>query len=273
MRHENPKSKIELGGRISLAMLRERISSLKAILSLKQSLIIALPVVAVAIAIFFFVAHRNRPQPQPDDSPDVQPGEPSVYSATVIRTIDDGSTREESVTRVVRSGDFRREEWPVQGATRALIFRPDLGKVFLLALNKREYVEMNIGPVGNLKSQADAPGEWRNHTDAVDPNSIDRAINNAPSPVSVEARTLADQTIENHPCRVTERRALFADGHVETTRTFLARDLSGLALRVETESTASGVKVITERRDVRVEVSPDEFSIPAGFKKVERLIH
>ena len=65
--------------------------------------------------------------------------------------------------------------------------------------------------------------------------------------------------------------AIFRDGHTETTRRFRARDLSGLALRVESEADQGSARVITERRDVRIEVAPDMFTVPADFKKVEKL--
>jgi hypothetical protein len=78
--------------------------------------------------------------------------------------------------------------------------------------------------------------------------------------------------IENHPCKVFEQRATFENGHVEINRLFRASDLSDLTIRIETDS-ESGARVITERRDVKMAVSPDEFVVPQGFKKVDRLAH
>src|SRR5688572_24821947 len=71
-------------------------------------------------------------------------GEPEQYSATVVRTIDDGTTRETSITGEARSGEKRREEWTEQDQNRALIWRPDLGKGFLLDLDRRLFVELDI---------------------------------------------------------------------------------------------------------------------------------
>jgi hypothetical protein len=81
---------------------------------------------------------------------------------------------------------------------------------------------------------------------------------------------LADQTLQEHPCQVVEERATFADGRVEVTRSRRARDLAGLPLLIEVES-ASGARLTIERRDIRLDVSNDDFAVPAGFRKVDSL--
>ena len=164
----------------------------------------------------------------------------------------------------------------------ALITRPDMGKMFLLDLDKQAYIEFALSPVAAGRAGADSsnpegppptardnePGE----PPAPNPDQIERALGDAPLPASVVTLALADQTIENHPCRVFEQRASFPEGHVEITRVFRALDLRGLAIRTESES-EGGVKVITERRDVKTEVSPEEFALPPAFKKAARLDH
>src|SRR6188474_1322258 len=57
-------------------------------------------------------------------------GEPEQYSATVVRTIEDGTSRETVVSREARAGEQRREDWTENGRQRALIWRPDIGKAF-----------------------------------------------------------------------------------------------------------------------------------------------
>jgi len=108
---------------------------------------------------------------------------------------------------------------------------------------------------------------------AIDAEAVDRVLDAAPSPVRVEARSLADQTVEGHLCKVYEQRAVFSDGHVEVTITFRAVDLAGLAIRIEiaAEPQNGSEKVIISRRDVNPVVSPDEFIVPPGFKKVDKL--
>ncbi|HVG21005.1 MAG TPA: hypothetical protein VNI02_18290 [Blastocatellia bacterium] len=233
------------------------------------------------------VACRSK-SPPADVDPGVA-GEPENYSATVVRSIDDGTEREASVTRVARSGELRREEWTEQAGRRALIWRPDRAKAFLLDLDKRMYVELPLSFAVGRGLETDAPraeaGQAMASDDtnitrasdearrAVDPEAVERAVGDAPSPERVETRWLADQTIENHVCRVSEQRAIFSGGHAEITRTFRAVDLGGLAIRIETvaEPRDGGAKVIISRRDIRTDVSPDEFVVPAEFRKVDKL--
>ena len=201
----------------------------------------------------------------------VQQSEPEEYSATIVRIVGDSET---SVTRIARSGEMRREEWSEQGSARALISRPDMGKAFLLDLDKQIYVEMDFGtdaspqPENNSSNEATA----REDESGIRPDALERAFGDSPSPSRVEVRALEDQTIENQSCKVFEQRAIFDDGHTEITRLFCARDLGDLAIRIEMQS-EGGAKVITERRDVKTEVAPDQFVVPSGFKRVDRLDH
>jgi hypothetical protein len=201
-------------------------------------------------------------------------GEPDRYSATIVRTIDDGSERTPSITREARSGEQRREEWTEQGHNRALIWRPDLGKCYLLDLDLLVFIEI---PLADTK--ASLPDHSRLQDRAASDSAsalveIDRAVSDAPSPDRIDTRMLARADIGGHSCTVYEERATFPDGHTEITRTFRASDLGGLALRIESESSdsrASSVRVITERKDVSLEVAPDTFTVPLNFKKVDKL--
>jgi hypothetical protein len=213
---------------------------------------------------------RSRTQPLADVDPGLA-GEPENYSATIVRAIDDGAERELSVTRIARSGELRREEWSEQGSRRALILRPDQGKAFLLDLDNQLYTELPLSFSSGGEPETRAPSDDADHT--VEPEAIERALGNAPSPVRVETRLLADQTVENHLCKVYEQRAVFSDGHAEITKSFRALDLDGLALRIEiaAEPQNGSGKFIISRRDVRPDVSPEEFVVPAGFKKADKL--
>ena len=233
--------------------------------------------IAMTLAVVVASACRNR-QPAVDGSGDAQPlGEPEQYSATIVRTVDDGTGRAGSITREARSGEKRREEWTEEGHNRALIWRPDLGKCYLLDLDERLYVELETGPNHAKESQSEAntlnqysePARSDSADNLV--QAIDRAIDDAPSPARVETRLLPGEVIDGHSCRVYESRASFPDGHFEITRAFRASDFAWLALRIELESEPATTKVITERRDVRLDVAPDAFVVPAGFKKVYKL--
>jgi hypothetical protein len=239
-------------------------------LSGRDKLSLALLVLALLLA----NGCRTRTPAPNDEVEPFQQSEPEQYSATIVCTVDDGSAREMSVIRIARSGEMRREEWSEQGSTRALISRPDLGKTFLLDLDKQMYVEMALNSDISRESETRPSNEStaRDGESSFSPDSLEHAFNDAPLPSRTEARAVADQTIGNHSCKVMEQRAIFDDGHIEITRVFRALDLDNLAIRIEMES-ESGVKVITERRDVKTAVSPDDFVVPPGFKKVDKLAH
>lgn len=184
--------------------------------------------------------------------------EPERYSATVILTVEDGDRREVTVTRVARSGEMFREEWSQGGERRALILRPDLGKSFVLYLDRRTYSESLLIDGQNTEAQKNG-GAYA--------EEIERALGPVPAAGKIESLSLPDHAIDGHPCQVTQARTLFEDGRAEVTRVFRARDLAGLAIRVETETEAQGrrVRIITERRDIKTTVADDEFLIPPDF--------
>jgi len=194
-------------------------------------------------------------------------GEPNRYSATVIRTVDDGTKRESSTSREFRSGELRREEWTEEGRHLALIWLSDPGKAFLLDLDAKTYEEIESGSGERDSLLASHANAESNQLEA-----IDRAVDDAPTPEQIETHALPDQPIDGHPCSVYEQRAKFPDGHTEITRTFRARDLAGLLLRVESLSDSGTVAVITERRDVSTDVAGDLFTIPADYRKSEKAV-
>jgi hypothetical protein len=214
---------------------------------------------------------RHRSRPGGNEGEDKLRGEPDRYSATIVRTIEDGGEREPNTIREARSGEQRREEWTEQGHNRAVIWRPDLGKCYLLDLDLLVFVEISVGETNqSLPDQSRLPDRSGNNSESA-LVQIDRAVDDAPSPDRVETRMLAGANIAGHSCTVYEERATFPDGHTEITRTFRAGDLDGLALRIESESEPSSVRVITERKDVSLEVAPDTFTVPSNFKKVDKL--
>lgn len=219
-------------------------------------------------------ACRNRARTGSDEAEKVLGSEPDEYSATTIRTVVDGSIQQAVVTREARSGELRREEWTEQGHHRAFILRADLGKTYLLDLDREAYVETmldggNEGLSSNSQSQDRADGDSTSRL----VQEVDRAIEDAPLPDHVETRELSSTEIEGHSCKVYEQRASFPDGHIEITKTFRATDLRGVVLRAESYSEPPLVRVITERKDISLDVSADAFTVPASFKKVDKLDH
>ena len=229
---------------------------------------------ALALLLACFSDCRRRPAETSAEV--IAAGEPEVYAATINRAAADGAAQEAVVSRVARRGDWRREQWTEVGGERALILRPDLGKGYLLDLGHRVFVEFDYA--AGMPSPLTPKGAARETTSdsdsqtpaALQAGEVDRALSDAPAPVQVETRVLADQTVQGYACQVVESRATFADGRVEITRSRRARDLDGLPLLIEVES-AGGARFTVERRDIRLDVSPDEFTLPADFRRVERL--
>jgi hypothetical protein len=237
------------------------------------------------LAIICFAAACRAPvAPQPQE--ERLSGEPETYTATIVRSLEDGERREVTETRVCRSGDMRREEWLEQGERRALILRYDTGKRFLLNLDKQLYVESDLTEIVTGKPKAGAPNQEAGSTvpagENERPNSdtnrqasaLDFVEDNfSEEPVKIETRALADESVADHRCKVVERRLSFADGRSETIKQFRAEDLSGLIIKTEMESLSgqARVKVVTEWRDLKLEVSTELFAVPASFKKVQSL--
>lgn len=232
-------------------------------------------IVLIAIAAMTVLlgnACRNRARPGEGDAGEELAGEPDQYSATIVRTIDNDANHETTITREFRSGEQRREEWTEQGQNRALIWRPDLGKSYLLDLDRQVYVEVDLaGANESLHDDSHSPDRASADSTNGLVQAVDRALDDSPSHDRIETRTLSALEVGGHMCKVYEQRATFPDGHTEITRTFRARDLGGLALRTELESEPASVRIITERKDVSLDVAPEAFTVPANFKKVDRL--
>jgi hypothetical protein len=221
--------------------------------SLASLLLLGASIIALTLA-----CHKTAPPREANSEIEIgQTGEPEQYSATVVRTVDDGTNQQTSITREARSGEKQRQEWTEQGRNRALIWRPDLGKAFLIDLDERVYVEIEINHAQEPEG-ADSLVE-----------AVDRALDDGPLPANVETRVLPSETVAGYQCSVIEQRSIFPDGHTEITNTFRARDLGGLAVRIETHTDNGALRVTTERRDIVSEVSPAAFVVPSDFKKVE----
>ena len=190
--------------------------------------------------------------------------EPDNYSATIIQTIDDGDRHEVIETRVARSGEMFREEWREGGELRAAISRPDLGKIFLLSIDRQLFVETS----NDLKAAAEAMPTGLGENAPWNPASCDE-------PETVEVTLLPESAIDGHVCTAVERKAVFADRHSELTRIYSAKDLGGLFLRMKSESSsfdrASHKTVLVERKNVKTNVSDTEFTVPSNYKRAGSL--
>ena len=205
-------------------------------------------------ALFAAVACRSGSTPPPADAR-LDPGkEPGEYSATVITTTQNGSKTSTSTTRTARSGDMRRYEWTENSARRVLIWRPDLAKSFLLDPDQKLYVE--------LDDSAPTPGAGNTAEE------IDRQLGDTPSPERVVTKQLEDATIDGSRCSVFETVVNFPSGDSELIRTFRIKD-SDFTIRSEIEH--GGSRSVVERREMKTSVAPEEFNVPADFRKVANL--
>ncbi|HEY6331494.1 MAG TPA: hypothetical protein VI756_19365, partial [Blastocatellia bacterium] len=216
--------------------------------------------------------------------------------ATVVRTVDSGASKQIEQTRVAVSGSLLREEWTERGQHRALILRPDLGKSYVLWLDTREYTESDFGSsvidgappetviAGKAAISSGEPkreGASQTEPEAKSPGPVGASDldeccidpDEAAPSVTSEVRDLPSQTIDGHECKVREEIRHFADGHTERVVSYNAVDVNGLAVRIEAESGSGPTtsRVITERRDVTLNVPASEFVVPEGFKPVEHI--
>ncbi|MEW6126998.1 MAG: hypothetical protein AB1757_08165 [Acidobacteriota bacterium] len=212
-------------------------------------------------------------------------GEPEKYSATVVRLIESDAGREETISRIVVSPDGRREEWTDASGKRALIFRPDLQKSFLLDLDNNLYVENDFTQTGatgeiNKPSQpnsnrqtenAENPSAQQTTSQSIEPDFLTDEFQE--EPVNIDSMSLPDETIRGFVCHVSEQNRTFADGRAERQKAFRARSLNNLLIKSESETISPNrrIKITLERRDIKFDVSANEFTVPTGFKKVERL--
>jgi len=230
-----------------------------------------LAVAAVCVALAIACNSRSKRASDPA-------GEPERYSATVVRSVNDGVERELIIARIFRSGDLWRQEW---NESYALIWRPDLGKTYELDLARSCYVENETNPQeANLPAGEQAAEATPDIPDLVDgvrgkagAEAVEQALGDAPSPELIETQQLSNTTVDGYDCEVFERRETFSDNHVVLTTTFRARELGGLAIRVETGPVpgAGGTRLIIKLRDIRLDVPAEAFVVPADFRKVDKL--
>jgi hypothetical protein len=197
-------------------------------------------------------------------------GEPDQYSALLVRTVEDGTSTVSSISREARLGDKRREDWSEDGKNRAIIWRPDLGKSYVLDLDAHVYTEVELTGYPSASTAHESNGTPDPVViPAVDLSvqEVDRYFGDDQPPEHSESRALSSVVIDGHQCDVNEFSSTFSDGRTEIVTRSQARDLSGLVLRVEVRSKNGSVRLITERREIKMDVSADLFEVPADFKK------
>ena len=200
--------------------------------------------------------------------------EPQRYSALIVRTVTDGGDEQTTETRIARNGGLSRQEWMENGERRALIWRPDLGKSFCLSLDRALYTESQLDSGSNGESTGSPSAQGSDNGPLTErAQALDQALPGPEDADSIEVEAKPDVTASGFSCRVTEQRMKFADGHVEVTKTYRAVRFGGLAVRVENEGPGQHgtVRVVTELRNITLDVVDREFDVPEHFRRVERL--
>jgi outer membrane lipoprotein-sorting protein len=206
----------------------------------------------LALSLLLGCSNASRREPVPDAA--LEPAsEPYEYSATVITIVGNGSQQRTTTTRVARSGEKRREEWTEDNQKRISIWRPDLGKSFLIDPDRGLYVEVEAPAV-----DSGTEGE---------PDAIDRSLGDTVPPDRITTTSLPEETINGYLCAGFEM-LVYYQGEPERTRTFRSKELN---LPIRTQVERGGVRTTIERRDIQTSVSPDEFNVPSGFRRVPTL--
>src|SRR5262249_32267495 len=91
----------------------------------------------IGLLLFVLCSPSCRHQKETEATAMLPTGEPEIYSATLTRTAVNGGWRQQEVSKVERRGDWRREDWTDPGGRRAQILRPDLGKGYILDLDRQ----------------------------------------------------------------------------------------------------------------------------------------
>jgi len=230
-----------------------------------------------ASLLFAVTCHKREPSAAAG-KPGIGEG-PDQYSARIVRTVEADGHKESFESRIAVSGQMIRQEWTENQEHRALIIRPDLGNAYVLFLDKGEFLVRGLGDepgANSAPTMAQPPSQTAAAADSepslVDPVAIESDMSPASAPATLTNVALPDESVDHHPCKVAERRAVLSDGTTEVTRTYRATDLSGMIVRTESESVGKSgrLRVITERLDIQTEVPQTVFEIPAGFRRTSR---
>lgn len=195
--------------------------------------------------------------------------EPEAYQATVslhLEAIADGKNTAlpDLIAKVARSGDDRRMEFTLPAGGR-VIFLDKGGKNYLVLPEKKQYAELNAESLGFEVRRL------------LLPEQIVQQVKSVPGMRLVGEEKYKGRDAIKYAYAATANTQTRA-GQVDTNSFLLVDKETGLPLRSETVSHSqaganvqgySGVKVITEIRDIQTEMPSDLFAVPTDLKKVE----
>lgn len=195
--------------------------------------------------------------------------EPEAYQATVslhFEAIADSKNTAlpDLIAKVARSGSDRLMEFTMPAGGR-VIFLDKGGKNYLILPEKKQYAELNAESLGFEVRRL------------LLPEQIVQQAKSVPGMRRVGEEKYKGRDAIKYAYAATANTQTRA-GQVDTNSFLLVDKVTGLPLRSETVSQSeaganvqgfSGVKVITEIRDIQTEVPSDLFAVPTDLKKVE----
>lgn len=184
-------------------------------------------------------------------------GEPTAWSATIVRTFEADGRTTSTATQFARSGDRTRLEWTEGDRRMALIVRPDQSVSWLVDLSANTYVETAIDANGAPIPSTEA--------EPLSGQQVEAAIA-AGSPVDgfvVRCERIGEETIDGHACIVYRSRLESLDGTPSEATVWEASDFAGLAIRSEVRGAAGGL-VRTELRQLQRNPDAGAFELPPG---------
>jgi hypothetical protein len=235
----------------------------------RKRIIFPLVIVCAGVAAGFFFGWENVWKGAAPAISHRTVSEPGAYSAKIVQTMEFGGARQVSETRTSRLGEMTRDEWTERGELRVLIWRPDLPSYIQIDPQKRVYVEHNGDSLAAHNEVTEQSGNGRT---AIDPQ-IEGSFDMASEASSSKTVSLPDERVDDFTCEVTERLLSFADGRTQVVRSYRARELGGLTVRTETVfgGGEAATRLTVELKDIQTRISRDQFEIPPGFQKVEKL--
>ena len=213
-------------------------------------------------------AIANMGSAPPSGSAMVETSEPNTYQAKLTTKFeavgDSRSTALPPITATVaRDGAKRRTEFTLPGGEK-IVYLDDTDKHQLILPNRKQYANINEKSIGfDIKKM-------------MTPAQIVEQVKNLKGVERVGEETVNGRTVVKYKfAGMTDTKS--KAGNVATESFILVDKETNLPLHSETiaESQNSnvqgyqGLRIITDMSDVKTEVAPDAFSVPADFKEVD----
>ncbi len=198
--------------------------------------------------------------------PAINTREPAKYSATLVFTIETEG-REKVVgipplsARVARNGADRRVEFALPDGS-PLVYLDHNNRHYVIVPTKKQYAELSPEATGMQLHKLMTPGQLVEDLKSV--KGVERVGDEALNGRAAEKYRYSNVTNTNTQA-----------GQVNTQAFVYVDKETGLPLRSELISESSGdvkgvkgARVVAEMRDIKTEIDPSLFEVPAGYSQV-----